>query len=881
MKRLRGRWPVAALFWDRALVAEDEMRRRAIVLWSRGCRLLAFDRGWLLVFPQPCSLRVERLAGQALLETGTRLVAGLLPAAEAAAFPPRSLLLRLGGGWSCLRLEEGRSEDPSSWLDLGQACRLEGESLGRPAPAPILAPAPAGDARRTLGIGDASLEAAAVARRGFAKKAPSGLLSRLLDRLKGLADAAGKRSPAEAGREKASVKIPTGAALKTKMPRESWLARLALELGVWRWAGYWHLRYLRKLLRAIDERDFDTALLKAIPISGTAKHAVAPSLWAPAERRDLRVTADTDGVAALFGPDFSFHLKERYRQMAAELERRGEIEKAAFVWAELLDQSEHAVGLLEKHQLYRQAAEIAEIRALPPAVAVRLHFLAGNYERALDLAAAFDVFALAVQLLERGGDHEKAGNLRRVWAARQATAGDYLGAVDALWPLPEKGALLPLIERGLATAAGRLRAQLLSRLLQVAPDRAPEVLADWRRLLAPGEPRHFERRRAMAELLLAEKGELPVAPLARATLRAMIPDGGGSDLRKLYVQLAARAADPVLAEETRLLVIPPRVEPSPQLPLRHTSSLPGGGLAIRDMLVLSGNRLLIAAGENGVFLLGPGGQVEHCFPEPAHQLIGAERGHRVIAVAQRPALRKRLSRLDLRQRTSELWLEEEIEAVATDFDGQRLAIARAGALEILDATPAGCRIVWRMPRLDGRVVAIAQGEQGISFATLGPLRVWRLDRGLTLRAKDDVEELPELESLRNMVARHKLDWGCAVDASGLCALDDVSIADRRLRLFRAEKEVAGFDLAESVDFGLFGPFVAITCSNDEGCECRVHEIGDLLNLGKQLALIEGSGWSLSRARCFGRILAIWDDEGRYLLANLRQGAIRLEGRFCG
>jgi hypothetical protein len=877
VKRLRGRWPVAGVFWDGALVPEDEARRRAISLWSRGCRLLVFDLGWLLIFPAPRSLRVERLAGEALLEAETRLAAGPLPPAELAAFPARSLLLRRGEEWTCRRLEEGRSEDPSSWLDLGRALLLEGRGLCQPPPAPTLAPAPAGDPRRALGIGEASPEAAAVVRRLSGEPPPPSPFRRLLTWLRDLIG--GKKAAAEPGRKADGRKGKQGSAGEGERPRESWLARLALELGVWRWAGFQHLRYLRRLLQALEDNDFEAALRKAIPISASNKEGGVPSLSAPVERRELRVTSGKGGSGSSFGPDFFNELKERYRRMAAELERRGEIEKAAFVWAELLDQAEHAVGLLEKHELFRQAAEIAEIRSLPPALAVRLHFLAGNYERALDLAAAFDVFALAVQLLERGGRKDKADNLRRVWAARLATAGDYLGAVDALWPLPEKGALLPLIERGLAGVGGRLRARLLCRLLQVAPARSPEVLAEWRTLLAAGEAQRFERRRAMAELLLADQSELPVAPLARATLRSMIPDGGGSDLRKLYVRLAAKAADPVLAEETRLLVIPPRIEPSPELPLRHASILPGGGLAIRDMLVLAGNRLLVAAGENGVFLLGPGGEVEHCFPEPADQLIGAERGDRVIAAARRSKKSWRLARLDLRQRKGELWLEEEIEALAPDFDGQRLVIARQRALEILDATAAGCRIVWRLPRLDGKVIAIARGEAGIAFATLDPLRVWRLDRNLVLRAKDDVELLPELADLRQAIGDEQ--WGpCAIDPGGLCAIPEVGSV-RRLRLFRAEKEVGDVRLPPVTEFAIAGDFLVQAGGWPEERCCRVHAIGAGWATGKELAHIEGPGWGGTRARAFGPILAMWDDEGRYLLANLRRGVVRLEGRFCG
>src|SRR5690606_27242115 len=101
-----------------------------------------------------------------------------------------------------------------------------------------------------------------------------------------------------------------------------------------------------------------------------------------------------------------------------------------FVLAELLMANEEAVSFLERHGRFGLAAELAEARKLAPGLVVRQWLLAGDRERAVRLAIRHGAFADAIARLER--DHRAlALQLRALWADRLATAGDFVGAVDA------------------------------------------------------------------------------------------------------------------------------------------------------------------------------------------------------------------------------------------------------------------------------------------------------------------------------------------------------------------------------------------------------------------------------------------------------------------
>lgn len=826
--------------------------------------MLVFPEGMLLILAQPRSLRIERVAAEPLLALETRLVSHSLSAEEIRGFPPESLVRRGGEAWISRRLADGRNEDPATWLELSASFGLASHSLGRPPSAPSPAFAPPADARRTLGIAEAAPEGVSLMARLQAKH-PPGFFSRWL------------AGPERRKGKNGSVSLGVASALPAHDGGTSWLTKWIRIVGVWQWVGWRHARYLRELFRSLEGHDYDEVLRRALPLSSSPLSGEgAPSLSPPGLRSELRITSGK-GAASLFLDEGLFlGLGQHYRQMAKVLEGRGEIEKAAFVLTELLGSPTEAIGLLERHKLFRQAAEIAEIRQLEPSVAVRLHFLAGNVERAVALALAFDVFASSVQMLETKGGQEAAAKLRRAWATRLVTAGDFVAAVRVLRPIEQsEHEILPLLEQGLRTACFLTRGELLIHLSSVATDRQSEILAEWRQLLAARDENAFELRCALAELLVGSTPGWPLAGLAQASLRALLEDGDRPDLRRLRKKLLEMADDRALQEELHHLQLPQHRPRPVVLPLQTCAAPEMGGLEIRDLAVLPGNRLLLAAGNLGVFLLGADGKVYHHFDQPADQLALADHGQQAIGIAYSGRARRgyaRLFRLDLHRLRGEAWTEGELEAAASDYDGQRFVIARERTLEVLDAVGPGCRMLWRLPNLDGEVLQISRNGENICFAVQGPLRIWRLDRNLVLRAKDDIELLPDPPEfpVRSF----------AIDPTGQCGLL-VDAPQIFLRRIRGEARLGDLLLeATTESIAIFGPYLVIEKALPASRLCQVLSL-EPSALYQEVASIEMPGCGSLSPRIFGHFLAVWDEQGRWLLADLEKARVRAAGRFCG
>src|SRR5262249_40175530 len=151
----------------------------------------------------------------------------------------------------------------------------------------------------------------------------------------------------------------------------------------------------------------------------------------PQPRKSLTITADRSASRTGIGivPDIFEDLRRMYGRAFEKLDREGRYEEAAFVLAELLQESEEAVLYLEGHGLYTLAAQLAESRELAPSMIVREWFLAGRIDRAIQIARRSGAFQDAVLWLERSHAKE-AERLRLLWADALADAGNYMAAVE-------------------------------------------------------------------------------------------------------------------------------------------------------------------------------------------------------------------------------------------------------------------------------------------------------------------------------------------------------------------------------------------------------------------------------------------------------------------
>src|SRR5205807_8711461 len=168
-------------------------------------------------------------------------------------------------------------------------------------------------------------------------------------------------------------------------------------------------------------------------------------------------------AAMELGPSLYSHLHLLYTSTFKRLEAQRRNGEAPFVLAELLRANQDAVAFLERNGKLREAAEIAEARELAPKIIVRQWFVAGEKERAIQVARKTGAFHGAVLRLEKSR-HPAAPELRKLWAQSLADAGNVAVAVDVLWPLESERSTAVEWMRRATEIGGGSGARSLARL---------------------------------------------------------------------------------------------------------------------------------------------------------------------------------------------------------------------------------------------------------------------------------------------------------------------------------------------------------------------------------------------------------------------------------
>jgi hypothetical protein len=530
---------------------------------------------------------------------------------------------------------------------------------------------------------------------------------------------------------------------------ESWLRRLAgrwlLRLNLAALLGPAHARYLRRLLDQFERGDLDEALRNAIPLGelGRATERLL-ALGAPGARAHLQPTlrgASTTSVVNV-PEQLQDTLRQLYRRAFQQLEAQGRVEEAAFVLADLLASPAEAVSFLERQRRLQLAAELAEGRELPVPLVARQWVLAGQAQRAVDLARRSGQLGAVVLLLERSHP-DQAGALRLVWADLLASAGDFPGAAEAVWPVSSARHLARAwVVEGLRRG-GLTEARLLPRRLTVEPEAFPAVKARARELLADRAPETAAVRAALTASLLAEAPTPGHAQLARLAVRAALRDRSLPPARLL--ELAERAGDPALQTEVQLLRPGRPADPPPTLVVEVAED-DRGHHPLLDAALLPDGRMVVALGEAGVVVLRADGTVRGRLDAPAQRLVVAELGDRALAVSRRGEV-LRLTRLDLAALRAQDWCDTRLGPFAARYDGQLWLASEGNRMLGLDALAPRPRPLFHVPDLPGTVVDVRATPHQVSALLRAPRPdgAWSHQRwtwtypGLVLRERAELE----------------------------------------------------------------------------------------------------------------------------------------------
>ncbi len=529
---------------------------------------------------------------------------------------------------------------------------------------------------------------------------------------------------------------------------DRWVRRQVALSRLSSWLFQKQAEYVANLLDAFDAGDLDEALRRAIPLAkegGAGEGRVALGL--PQPRADLTISArglTPGGASFSFGGDLYAELRRRYKLAFERLEREGRIAEAAFVLADLLQDAEAAVAFLERHGLLREAAELAESRALAPGLIVRQWFRADDRARALRVARRRGGLLDAIARLERSGHTLEADALRLVYADHLAAAGDFAGAVEIAWKVRDARALVSSwVER--ARAQGGIGgARMLAR--QLAYELAPIAVmrGEVRDLAFEDGADGRGRRLAFASALVEHRRAAPSTSgdsLARLMARALYADAPTSFDKRLE-GITTALVD--LSRDAGLSADRPRW---PALPFgrhyRHVIRAEDRGqLRVFDAVPLDRGRSVVALGEAGVALIDARGKTLAFFDQPVESLVVSDRGDRLLTVTPRGRVSK-VGRIDLVSRRSEAFCEVELERYARTFDGSTwlATVSTADAqsdLVVIDVCDTQLSLLDRVAGLGATSIDVVRTADHVDVVSIVDGSYWACSYelpGLTLRGR--------------------------------------------------------------------------------------------------------------------------------------------------
>lgn len=377
-------------------------------------------------------------------------------------------------------------------------------------------------------------------------------------------------------------------------------------------------RRIAELKRLFGEGRLEEALKKSLSLGEELPpdmdiHADAP-IAGPGIRERLKIQA-TRGkpqhpLAAL--PDGAREeLEALYRAHAEKCVANGDIEHAAFILSELLNDAEAAVKVFADAGKFAIAARLAQGRRLSPTLFIPLWYKAGEHERALRLAERHDAYELLLRSTDESHEAFRT-HVRRVWSERLAAVGDYVAALAISEPLDgEDEAIQGRRQDWMAEAlkAANMDAAILARALKalrLADDASIDpAMSAMQHLLQEQNLEGARQRKRLAELLLEPDFEPGIVKayrrqrlprVADQLTRALLVDHAQFGLlssRDLVSSLADAGGQTTLAADIRRLprVTKPNLAAVPQRLIVRPKS---GAMGVAACAPMRGRQLLIA-----------------------------------------------------------------------------------------------------------------------------------------------------------------------------------------------------------------------------------------------------------------------------------------------
>jgi MoxR-vWA-beta-propeller ternary system domain bpX6 len=771
-----GEQQVTGLWLSARLYSSEDSKQRMLAGWKAGSNAFRFEQGDLLRFPRPQTLRCENQSGLALCEvSGIPYVSAPLTATEISSFRAYDVLVVQGAQVEALHVSDGALLDLSQAIDIGDYALHDTFDCSQSIK-PLNPGRMAGkDIRKLLGdaipapSADRDVFLNELAAAGEKKVAPGGGLSG--SRIKSVAkDFLGRFAATVLGLVSGSIQANgTGRAtgnstsrspsisdrFTPKMP-QAWrdaLAKLAIASRVSRLIGWKQGAYLRKMLKMFDEGNIEEALRHALPIDSLGQ-SLGQAFSSPGRRQDLQLSGSL-GPSANIGLDEELqrHLRELYRQSFERLDRQGKIDEAVFILADLLNARTEALDYLERHNRIGQAAELALAWDMPATTIIRLLLLSGDWDRAVQVARRDKEFSTVIDTLQ-ASHPDIAVKLRLAWADYLADSGEWLAAVEAVWPISQARHLAKEWLLTAERAGEELSARTLVKRAALLPDTI-EQYTD-RILALANADTSTHTRTAVAEALLEVKASNAATGLITTTILPSIAADraeGLNDLSKNKLnKLASLSNDTFLKADLPNWDIPAISTTTnfwSQLPPQVLHAPSKGLQPIHDVVALTEHRYLVALGEAGCIIVDRTGKILQRYNVPTYSLVISDSQRVALTVAPRETF-SRISRLDLVNHIVSDIGTLRITFYANCFDGAGWTVVSDNRIMVLDTAKSLHNVLWSVGDLPGQIInaRFQEREQHFLIRNATGIEFWNYlqpSRRLTERASVILDsELPVL-----------------------------------------------------------------------------------------------------------------------------------------
>ena len=674
--------------------------QRVLDVWNEGSAFYEVGApgpgGHFLEFSQPRRLDTALCPGLALVRQGRGLTS----------YPMCGEFRQdcLGLLWQGQLFEVARCQlEPfplGTWVATVFVDVAEGEALSLPAGPPLLALPPVFDAREELP----------------SVPPPSPLLQTLLDRWN------------ESG------STATGAASPKSAPSPSPVMQWVV--GAWdsirgRFAPSHNQRYLKTMIELFEGGDLQEALRYGIPIGQLPGEVARMRMgWLrPRQHLSILPPGSATGIIPVSAQGEGY-LKALYRRAAQRLLEAGRIEEAVFVYVQLLGEDYEALRILEEHRMLRVAARLAEARKLPAPTRIRLWFLAGELEQALEVARRSGQYLQAFHELEKK-EPERAKGWLWEWGLYLLQGNRHAAAIQLLWSQRQEHPemrewLAPALEAG-GGEAGRALALWLSDPL---PDQEQSHLQSVTTILSlrqtaqgwlqDSDPAQDSRVWGLVEGLrsLPRKKshrlvELVSGMCARELLKRAA-QGRSEVIPQHFQQLVKMSEDALLKAD-----LPVYAPPPPKPDKLWQELLRGRGTApILDAALLPDGRLLCALGEAGLLVLNARGRRLALLPVPCERIVVPCEGDRFLLLCSRGPER-RLVWLESSSLKTWPWASVRLADFCSHYDGHTWLVVVDEALFQIDVHSSKWRSLWKIP-LSGTVDSLSLGSNRLGLLLSKP-----------------------------------------------------------------------------------------------------------------------------------------------------------------